>query len=144
MKNIILTLILSVLTINGYSQNAYDITNDSPIAIRASSVQHLTYFDATGKLNLNEVIEHTNAFKVNKIKHVFSTEGKNWFIFSFKNSTTKNINLDIGYDFEDRDPEIYALDGKNIIKIKEDIKNIKNHFTFVNILENGSKTKKKC
>jgi len=139
MKNIILTLILSVLTINGYSQNAYDITNDSPIAIRASSVQHLTYFDDTGKLNLNEVIERTNYFKENKVKHVFSTEGKNWFIFKFKNSTNKNINLDIGYDFEDRDPEIYALDGKNIIKIKEDIKNIKNHFTFVNILENGSK-----
>ena len=139
MKNIILTLILSVLTINGYSQNAYDITNDSPIAIRASSVQHLTYFDDTGKLNLNEVIERTNDFKENKVKHVFSTEGKNWFIFKFKNSTNKNINLDIGYDFEDRDPEIYALDGKNIIKIKEDIKDIKNHFTFVNILENGSK-----
>ena len=139
MKNIILTLILSVLTINGYSQNAYDITNDSPIAIRASSVQHLTYFDDTGKLSLNEVIERTNDFKENKVKHVFSTEGKNWFIFKFKNSTNKNINLDIGYDFEDRDPEIYALDGKNIIKIKEDIKDIKNHFTFVNILENGSK-----
>ena len=118
MKNIILTLILSVLTINGYSQNAYDITNDSPIAIRASSVQHLTYFDDTGKLNLNEVIERTNDFKENKVKHVFSTEGKNWFIFKFKNSTNKNINLDIGYDFEDRDPEIYALDGDNIIKIK--------------------------
>jgi class 3 adenylate cyclase len=139
MKNIILTLILSVLTINGYSQNAYDITNDSPIAIRASSVQHLTYFDATGKLNLNEVLEQANAFKVNKVKHVFSTEGKNWFLFSFKNSSNKSISLDIGYDFEDRDPKIYALDGKNIIKIKDDIKDIKNHFTFVNILENGSK-----
>ena len=85
MKNILFTFILSVLTINGYSQHVHDITNDSPIAIRASSIEHLTYFDATGKLNLNEVIEHTNAFKVNKVKHVFSTEGKNWFIFKFKN-----------------------------------------------------------
>ena len=139
MKNIILTFILSVLTINGYSQNVHDITNDSPIAIRASSIEHLTYFDASGKLNLNEVLEQTNAFKVNKVKHVFSTEGNNWFLFSFKNSSNKSISLDIGYDFEDRDPAIYALDGKNIIKIKEDIKDIKNHFTFVNILENGSK-----
>ena len=139
MKNIILTFILSVLTINGYSQNVHDITNDSPIAIRASSIEHLTYFDASGKLNLNEVLEQTNAFKVNKVKHVFSTEGNNWFLFSFKNSSNKSISLDIGYDFEDRDPKIYALDGKNIIKIKEDIKDIKNHFTFVNILENGSK-----
>ena len=76
MKNIILTLILSVLTINGYSQNAYDITNDSPIAIRASSVQHLTYFDDTGKLSLNEVIERTNDFKENKVKTKLSFNGK--------------------------------------------------------------------
>ncbi len=139
MKNIILILILLILPISGHSQNAYEVTNDSPIAIRARSIEHLTYFDETGKLNLNEVIERTHDFKINTVKHVFSNEGKHWFLFKFKNLTNQNIALDIGYDFEDRDPEIYALDGNKIINIKKDIKDIKNHFTFVNILKNGSK-----
>ncbi len=139
MKNIVLTLILLVLPISGHTQNSYEITNDSPIAIRARSIEHLSYFDETGKLNSNEVIERTHDFKINTVKHVFSTEGKNWFLFKFKNSTQQTMTLDIGYDFEDRDPEIYALDGNKITKIKEDIKDIKNHFTFVNLLENGSK-----
>ena len=65
MKNILLSFILSLLSINGYSQNTYDISSESPIAIRASSIEHFTYFDVTGKLNLNEVIERINYFKEN-------------------------------------------------------------------------------
>ena len=54
MKSFIVFFSLLFISLNSYAQKPYEINDDTPIAIRASSIDYLNWFDSTGKVSSGE------------------------------------------------------------------------------------------
>jgi class 3 adenylate cyclase len=139
MKSIIFLLSLVFTSLNSFAQKPYEINDETPIAIRASSIDYFNWYDTTGKLSPTEIIG-----KLSKFTNIATTEnnyskGKIWYLFKFKNNTEKNILLDIGYNFENQPVQIFTIENERVLPLKENASATKNNISFNNLLNENSK-----
>ena len=139
MKYIFFLFAFLFVSLNSYAQKPYEINDDTPIAIRASTIDSLNWFDSTGKVSSNEIIGKLSEFSSTSTTENNYTKGKVWYLFKFKNNTNKNLLLDVSYNFENQHAEIFTIEDEKIIALKNNVSSTKNNFAFINILNEGSK-----
>jgi uncharacterized membrane protein len=139
MKYIIFLFAFLFISLNSYAQKPYEINDETPIAIRASTIDYLNWFDSTGKVSSIEIIEKLNEFTSTPTNENNYTKGKIWYLFKFKNNTNKNLLLDISYNFENQHAEIFTIENGEIRALKNNVSATKNNLAFINLLNEGSK-----
>ncbi|MEY4699340.1 MAG: hypothetical protein RIR85_760, partial [Pseudomonadota bacterium] len=139
MKSIIFIIVILLSAINSYAQKPYEINSETPIAIRGSSIDYLNWYDITGEVKSTEIIGKLHEFSNIHTKENNYSTGKIWYLFKFKNNTENNILLDVGYNFENQYAEVLAIENGKIISLKDTVSATKNNFTYINLLNNGSK-----
>ncbi len=139
MKYIIFLFAFLFISLNSYAQKPYEINDETPIAIRASSIDYLNWFDSTGKVSSIEIIEKLNEFTSTPTNENNYTKGKIWYLFKFKNNTNQNLLLDISYNFENQHAEIFTIENGEIRALKNNVSATKNNLAFINLLNEGSK-----
>ena len=71
MKYVIFLFAFLFISLNSYAQKPYEINDETPIAIRASTIDSLNWFDSTGKVSSNEII-----WKLSEFSSTPTTENK--------------------------------------------------------------------
>ena len=139
MKSIIFIIAILLSSINSYAQKPYEINSETPIAIRGSSIDYLNWYDITGEIKSTEIIGRLHEFSNIHTKENNYSTGKIWYLFKFKNNTKNNVLLDVGYNFENQYAEILAIEDGKILSLKDNVSATKNNFTYINLLNKGSK-----
>lgn len=137
MKTFFIAILLCLLSINSISQTAYEVTNESPIAVQDRALDSLKLIDPSGKLTIKEIAHNFHNFKrIEDFDGNFT--GKTWTLFKFKNKTNRDIDISIGGLAPSPLSEIYEINSDNITSIENKFYFNKNEIAFTNIYSNKS------
>lgn len=88
-------LLFFIFDCSSHAQEAYLITNNSPIAVQQSSLKSMEWIDKTGELSFRHVVENLEKFS-NSVLEKSNPNENHWKVYSFRNANAEEIFLDIG------------------------------------------------
>ena len=110
------SLFLFIFSGVSYAQEAYLITNKSPIAVSQSSLKGLEWIDKTGQLNFKDIVENLDNFK-NSPQEKSNVHENLWQVYALQNTTTDEVWIDIGLR-PNKNALFFGLIKNEILEIK--------------------------